>query len=217
MGFDSTNANPQDWVTTSSIPFTPTLTPSNSTPPSTPNILAITLRRGNAAALLALLLLAAPVALAQAPAVSNAAFVQQDNGAGGTEVVITYDLDAAHGPWDLGVRSEIHTFCVDRGSAIRRRVPTLHFWHSRSRGWQVSPKERSALGTGSAGIPAGLFPRSRRGCCTAGAGRDAGAPSAGEMSGPSSSHPCRVPLPPALRRSIERGCHLGAGLVAAGM
>jgi formylglycine-generating enzyme required for sulfatase activity len=48
-------------------------------------------------------LLAAPAALAQGPTVTNAAFVQQDNGAGGTEVVITYDLDAPNGPCDITV------------------------------------------------------------------------------------------------------------------
>ena len=63
----------------------------------------LALRRGKGAALVALLLLAAPVALAQAPSVTNVAFVQQPDGAGGTEVVITYDLDAPNGPCDITV------------------------------------------------------------------------------------------------------------------
>ncbi len=47
--------------------------------------------------------LAAPMALAQGPTVSNVAFVQQDDGAGGTEVAITYELDAPNGPCDITV------------------------------------------------------------------------------------------------------------------
>jgi len=53
--------------------------------------------------LLLTLVLFAPMAVAQGPAVSSVAFVQQDNGAGGTEVVITYDLDAPNGPCDITV------------------------------------------------------------------------------------------------------------------
>ena len=64
---------------------------------------AFALRRRNGTALLALLLLAAPVAMAQAPTVSSVAFVQQDNGAGGTEVIITYDLDSPNGPSEIAV------------------------------------------------------------------------------------------------------------------
>ena len=48
-------------------------------------------------------LLAAPIAMAQAPTVSNVAFVQQDNGSGNTEVAITYDLDSPNGPCDVTV------------------------------------------------------------------------------------------------------------------
>jgi len=60
--------------------------------------------------LLAAMLLA-PAALAQGPTVSNVTFVQQDNGAGGTEVVITYDLAAPNGPCDISV-----TLSKDGGS-----------------------------------------------------------------------------------------------------
>jgi len=60
-------------------------------------------RRKGAALLLVLFLLAAPMAAAQGPTVSNVAFVQQDNGAGGTEVVISYDLVSPNGPCDITV------------------------------------------------------------------------------------------------------------------
>ena len=63
----------------------------------------LTLRQRKGAALLALLLLAAPVAFAQAPTVSNVAFTQGPDGAGGTQVDITYDLNAPNGPCDIWV------------------------------------------------------------------------------------------------------------------
>ena len=53
--------------------------------------------------LIVLVLSAAPVAVAQAPSVTNVAFVQQPNGIGGTEVVITYDLNSPNGPSDITV------------------------------------------------------------------------------------------------------------------
>lgn len=53
--------------------------------------------------LLLLALLASAATFAQGPAVTNVAFVQQDNGAGDTEVIITYDLDAPNGPCDITV------------------------------------------------------------------------------------------------------------------
>ncbi|MFC1735879.1 formylglycine-generating enzyme family protein [Candidatus Hydrogenedentota bacterium] len=59
-------------------------------------------RRATAAIFL-LVLFATPIALAQGPTVSNVAFVQQPNGAGGTEVVITYDLASPDGPSDINV------------------------------------------------------------------------------------------------------------------
>lgn len=57
--------------------------------------LAVLLRRRGTIAWLALFLLVAPTALAQTPTVSNVAFTQQATTTG-TEVVITYDLDAPH-------------------------------------------------------------------------------------------------------------------------
>jgi len=54
--------------------------------------------------LLGLLLgLVASTAVAQGPTVTNVAFVQQPAGAGGTEVIITYDLDSPNGPTDITV------------------------------------------------------------------------------------------------------------------
>ncbi len=53
--------------------------------------------------LLLFALLASAAAFAQGPAVSNVAFTQRDNGAGGTEVLITYDLIAPNGPCDITV------------------------------------------------------------------------------------------------------------------
>ncbi len=66
-------------------------------------IAALAFRRRKGVGLLVLLVLAAPMALGQAPTVSNVEFVQQDNGEGGTEVVITYDLDAPNAPCDITV------------------------------------------------------------------------------------------------------------------
>jgi len=66
-------------------------------------IVLLAKRRRPGAALLVLALPLSASAFAQAPTVSNVAFVQQDNGAGDTEVVITYDLDAPNGPCDITV------------------------------------------------------------------------------------------------------------------
>jgi hypothetical protein len=63
--------------------------------------LALALRR-KATALLVLALLAAPMAMAAAPTVTNVAFVQQPTVLG-TEVVITYDLTAPNGPCAITV------------------------------------------------------------------------------------------------------------------
>ncbi len=60
-------------------------------------------RYGKRRALLLLVVIVAPIAAAQGPIVSNVAFIQQDNGAGGTEILITYDLDAPNGPCDVSV------------------------------------------------------------------------------------------------------------------
>jgi formylglycine-generating enzyme required for sulfatase activity len=62
----------------------------------------VVLLRRRGAVVLALLLFAAPSALAQAPTVSNVAFSQQAT-ATGTEVIITYDLDSPNGPSDITV------------------------------------------------------------------------------------------------------------------
>jgi len=64
-------------------------------------VLALALRR-KASALLVLALLAAPVAMAATPTVTNVAFVQQATPTG-TEVVITYDLVSPNGPSDITV------------------------------------------------------------------------------------------------------------------
>ncbi len=59
-------------------------------------------RRAVNVLLMALLFgLAAATAAAQAPTVSNVMFVQQPDGAGGTEVVITYDLTSPNGPSEI--------------------------------------------------------------------------------------------------------------------
>jgi len=60
-------------------------------------------RRRPGAAVGVLVLLAVSVAAAPGPTVSNAAFVQRPSGAGGTEVAITYDLDAPNGPCSVSV------------------------------------------------------------------------------------------------------------------
>lgn len=51
----------------------------------------------------ALALLCCTVAVAQVPEVTNVAFTQQDDGAGGSVVVITYDLVSPNGPCDISV------------------------------------------------------------------------------------------------------------------
>jgi formylglycine-generating enzyme required for sulfatase activity len=66
-------------------------------------VVAVARRRWARGFLIVLALLAAPMAPAQVPAVSNVAFVQQPDGAGGTEVVVTYDLDSPNGPSDITV------------------------------------------------------------------------------------------------------------------
>jgi hypothetical protein len=66
-------------------------------------ILVISRRRRAAALTMVLLLLAAPAAVAANPAVSNVTFVQEPNGNDGTQVVISYDLDAPNGPCDITV------------------------------------------------------------------------------------------------------------------
>ncbi len=61
---------------------------------------------GRAFLLIALFVLPAllcATAFAAPPTVSNVSIVQQENGAGGTEAVITYDLDAPNGPCDITV------------------------------------------------------------------------------------------------------------------
>ena len=65
--------------------------------------LLVALRRRKRSALLILLLLASPWALAAGPIVSDVAFVQHSNGAGGTQVVISYDLYSNEGLCDITV------------------------------------------------------------------------------------------------------------------
>ncbi len=66
-------------------------------------IAVLMFRYGKRRVLLLLIVIAAPIAAAQGPTVSNVVFIQQDNGAGGTEVLITYDLEAPNGPCDVSV------------------------------------------------------------------------------------------------------------------
>ena len=60
-------------------------------------------RRGSALSLLLFAVLLTPAAIAAGPTVSNVAFVQRSDGAGGTTVDISYDLDAPGGPCAITV------------------------------------------------------------------------------------------------------------------
>lgn len=79
-------------------------------PGSVPNVLATKKSPWRFFVFLAAVL-AAQTAFAAPPAVSGVSMRQQDNGAGGTEAVITYDLDAPNGPCDITV-----SLSKDRGA-----------------------------------------------------------------------------------------------------